>query len=114
MPLLIVLLLIYCLVICFLLAIVINGHSLTGFEKKVRSFLVKSKEEAEVPDELYNKAYEIVMDLGEALENENDMAKHDGVQMAFKRVEDFRDDSKEFNYQSQKSTETKPNLKVVK
>jgi len=101
-------------VICFLLAIVINGHELTNAEKKLRSFLVKGKEETEVPDELYNKAYEIVMDLGEALENENDMVKHDGVQMAFKRVEDFRDDSKEFNYHSQQPSESKPSLKVVK
>ncbi|KZN67349.1 hypothetical protein [Pseudoalteromonas luteoviolacea] len=114
MPLLIVLLLIYCLVICFILAVVINGHELTRLEKKVRAFLVKTKEETEVPDELYNKAYEIVMDLGEALESENDLTKHDGVQMVLKRVEDFRDDSKDFNYQTQEEIDPKPSLKVVK
>ncbi|KZN50324.1 hypothetical protein [Pseudoalteromonas luteoviolacea] len=114
MPLLIVILLIHCLVICFILAAIINGHNLNRFEEKIRALFIKPNSEEEVPDELYDEAYEIVMDLGKALEIDNDMTKHDAVQMALKRVEGFRDDSKDYSLNPQEHSPQKAKLKVIK
>ncbi|MCG7547011.1 hypothetical protein [Pseudoalteromonas sp. Of7M-16] len=114
MPFLIVLLLIHCLVICFILAAIINGHSLTKFEEKIRELFIKPTGNEEVPEELYDEAYEIVMDLGKALEIDNDMTKHDAVQVALKRVEDFRDDSKDYQLKQSNDEQEKVKLKVIK
>ncbi|AOT09052.1 hypothetical protein [Pseudoalteromonas luteoviolacea] len=114
MPFLIVILLIHCLVICFILAAIINGHNLNRFEEKIRGVFIKPKVGEGVPDALYDEAYEIVMDLGKALEIDNDTTKHDAVQMALKRVEGFRDDSKDYQIKSKEHEQEKGKLKVVK
>ncbi|KID58603.1 hypothetical protein JF50_01610 [Pseudoalteromonas luteoviolacea] len=114
MPFLIVILLIHCLVICFILAAIINGHNLTQFEEKIRGIFIKPKVDEEVPNALYDEAYEIVMDLGKALELDNDTTKHDAVQLALKRVEGFRDDSKDYQIKPKDDEPEKGKLKVVK
>ncbi|MDK1290020.1 hypothetical protein [Pseudoalteromonas umbrosa] len=114
MPFLIVILLIHCLVICFILAAIINGHNLNKFEEKIRSLFIKPNAEEGVPDELYDEAYEIVMDLGKALEIDNDMTKHDAVQSALKRVEGFRGESKEYHLNPAEHVKPKTKLKVIK
>ncbi|MCF6442531.1 hypothetical protein L1077_24180 [Pseudoalteromonas luteoviolacea] len=114
MSFLIVILLIHCLVICFILASIINGHNLNTLEEKTRSLFIKPNSDEGVPEELYDEAYEIVMDLGKALEIDNDMTKHDAVQLALKRVEDFRDESKDYQLKPSDEEHQHANLKVVK
>ncbi|WP_125781883.1 hypothetical protein [Pseudoalteromonas rubra] len=68
----------------------IQGTQLHGPEQKVQDFFMRFRAEEDTKQELYDTAYRIVMDLGEALDEQDIIAQCDAVRSAHDRARAFR------------------------
>ncbi|WP_046005636.1 hypothetical protein [Pseudoalteromonas rubra] len=68
----------------------IQGMQLHGPEQKVQDFFMRFRAEEDTKQELYDTAYRIVMDLGEALDEKDIIAQCDAVRSAHDRARAFR------------------------
>ncbi|KAF7783708.1 hypothetical protein PRUB_a3547 [Pseudoalteromonas rubra] len=68
----------------------IQGTQLHGAEQKVQDFFTRFRAEEDTRQELYESAYRIVMDLGEALDEEDIIAQCDAVRSAHDRARAFK------------------------
>ncbi|MCG7536457.1 hypothetical protein [Pseudoalteromonas sp. OOF1S-7] len=78
------------LVVGIAIGVCIKGTKLHTPEQKVQDFFMRFRAEEDTKQELYDTAYRIVMDLGEALDEEDIIAQCDAVRSAHDRARAFR------------------------
>ncbi|TMP30352.1 hypothetical protein CWB99_06310 [Pseudoalteromonas rubra] len=78
------------LLLAIMIGACIQGIELHGPEQKVQNFFMRFRAEEDAKQELYESAYRIVMDLGEALDEEDIIAQCDAVRSAHDRARAFR------------------------
>jgi hypothetical protein len=69
---------------------IVQGHGCNWFEQTIRRLFSSRKQEENVPEDLQNTAYYLVMELGELLESEDDMEQYYGVKTIFNQVSALR------------------------
>ncbi|BBN83209.1 hypothetical protein PA25_31940 [Pseudoalteromonas sp. A25] len=99
---------------------VVHGQKRLKFEKKLHKLVLGKDVDDDAPDQLQSQAYHIMMELGEALEEQEDHAQQHGVRQALSKVSELHAETAEYESQSSAEEATpenktkKPNLKVVK
>ncbi|AZZ99062.1 hypothetical protein [Pseudoalteromonas sp. R3] len=101
------------LLLAIMIGACIQGTELHGPEQKVQRFFMRFRAEEDTKQELYESAYRIVMDLGEALDEEDIIAQCDAVRSAHDRARAFRARATEHSV-STPSSASRFDLKVVK
>ncbi|TMP35560.1 hypothetical protein [Pseudoalteromonas rubra] len=90
MFLLVLTVLVLLLMIGLMIGACIQGMQLHRPEQKVQNFFMRFRAEEDTKQELYDTAYRIVMDLGEALDEQDIIAQCDAVRNAHDRARVFR------------------------
>ncbi|MCO7190268.1 MULTISPECIES: hypothetical protein [unclassified Pseudoalteromonas] len=101
------------LLLAIMIGACIQGTQLHGPEQKVQSFFMRFRAEEDAKQELYESAYRIVMDLGEALDEEDIIAQCDAVRSAHDRARAFRIRAAD-NAMPVSSSVLRQGLKIVK
>ncbi|MBD1584306.1 hypothetical protein [Pseudoalteromonas sp. S16_S37] len=101
---------------------VVHGQKRLKFEKKLHKLVLGKDVDDDAPDQLQSQAYHIMMELGEALEEQEDHAQQHSVRQALSKVSELHAETVEYESSSvdqedsasQPKKTNKPNFKVVK
>ncbi|CAH9060382.1 hypothetical protein PSECIP111951_03477 [Pseudoalteromonas holothuriae] len=76
---------------------VIHGQKRLKFEKKLHKLVLGKDVDDDAPEQLQSQAYHIMMELGEALEEQEDHAQQQSVRQALSKVSELHAESVEYD-----------------